>query len=265
MHWLKANFTDGVNMAFGQTLVSRCLSWGVAPGYGGGGLRPKMPGCAHALRRSCDLRIATNDTTNSIMTDAPPPPTFVSGKVLVLATFAVGIAMSVTAWFYNYTQSDQAAEFWRGAAPAIVRGEKVTLFELGEPGGDGPHDRRVIREFDLTGKQGLVHLRHAITYDANFDWDSRRQEPVGAGGAWPYAFEFAAEAEGGQPATVWFSRKFDAMARAIATDAEWEFDILPCPRLAPVIPGYLERVGVKLASDEPQQDADAPAADSAPR
>jgi hypothetical protein len=199
------------------------------------------------------------------MTDAPAPPTFVSGKLLVIATFAVGIAMSVTAWLYNYSQSDQAAEFWRSVAPAIVRGEKVTLFELGEPGGDGPHGRRVIREFDLTGKQGLVHLRHALTYDANFDWNARRKEPVLAGEAWPYAFEFAADAEGGQPATVWFSRKFDAMAREIETDAGWKLDILPCPRLGPVIPGYLERVGVKLGDDESQQGADATAADGEPR
>ena len=133
------------------------------------------------------------------MTERPLTSKLVSGKLLVLATFAIGFALAAGAWWYNYQQSYRTAEFWRGAAALLVGGNEVTLFELGHSGdsgnsGDsGPAGRKVVRKFVLTDKPGLVHLRHSLTYDGNFSWDHRRTEQFGGGDDWPRNPEFSAD------------------------------------------------------------------------
>ncbi len=204
------------------------------------------------------------------MTGSPPPSKLVSGKLLVLATFVIGIALAGGAWWYNYQQSYRTAEFWRGAAALLVSGNEVALFELGDridsgsvdtgidassnSGDSGPAARTVVRKFLLTDKPGLVHLRHSLTYDGNFSWDKRRKEQFGGGDDWPRNSKFGADdwpyalqfKRGDEELVVWFKRSFDEVGRVYDSDAGPEIDVLPCPHLGPVILDYLSQVGVIL-------------------
>lgn len=182
----------------------------------------------------------------------------VSGKILVLSTFAIGFVMASGAWWYNYQQSYRTADFWRGggAAALIVGGPEVTLLELGDASAEGPLGRKVIRQFDLTAKPGLAHLRHALTYDANFEWNQRRNDRFGTSDDWPHKIRFAKDdwpyalkfARGDRDVLVLFSRTFEELGREIDSDAGPKVEVLPCPRLGPVIIKYLGEVGVKLAA-----------------
>jgi hypothetical protein len=195
------------------------------------------------------------------MTESPPPSKLVSGKLLVFATFAIGIALAGGAWWYNYQQSYRTAEFWRGAAALLVSGNEITLFELGNSvnsensdSDSGPAGRAVVRKFVLTDRPGLVHLRHSLTYDGNFSWDQRRKEPFGGGDEWPHNPKFGADdwpyalqfKRGDEELVVWFTRSIDELGRVYDSDAGPEVDVLPCPHLGPVILDYLSKVGVNL-------------------
>ncbi len=171
----------------------------------------------------------------------------------MLSTFAIGFAMAGGAWWYNYQQSRLAAEFWgRQNASLLVGNSEVTLLELGEPDAAGVAKRETVREIDLTDKKGLVHLRHSLTYDANFVWEKRRHEPLGDGDAWTYAMRFS---RGNAKLEVLFASDFQQLGRVVdASAAEPTVDVLRCPRLGPVLLAYLAEVGVEFA-DSP---ADAP-------
>jgi hypothetical protein len=172
----------------------------------------------------------------------------VSGKILVFSTFAIGLAMAAGAWWYNYQQSYRTAEFWGRDAGLLVGASEVALLEFGDAQAEGSPARQVVREVKLTDKPGLVHLRYALVYDADFAWDERRQQTLDAGD-WPYALRFT---KGDRQALVLFSRAFDRLGR-MTTDAaggEGEIEVLPCPRLGPAVVEYLGKVGVKLG-DQP--------------
>jgi hypothetical protein len=176
----------------------------------------------------------------------------IPGKILVLATFGIGVAMAAGAWWYNYQQSYRAAEFW-GARDAaqLVGNSQLKILSLmdravAEPskGDSAPQviaGRNAVEEADLTGKPGLVHLRHALTYDANFAWDQRRAPPDRTAD-WAFAFQFAKDEA--TPLVVVFTRDFEQLGRV---DADGHVvDTLPCPKLGPVIREYLGKLGVKL-------------------
>jgi hypothetical protein len=188
----------------------------------------------------------------------------VSGKILVLTTFAIGFAMAGGAWWYNFQQSRLTAAFWGPQnAVLIVGSDKVELLEVGEPfdpaeepepetgagaaadsddAGDSPADetrellagRRVLRTVDITTKPGVIHLRHALTYDDNFTWGEEQNEPLVGDSDWKYALRFT---KGEQATIVLFTANFTRLGHL--DEAKREVAILPCPRLGPVFVTYL--------------------------
>jgi hypothetical protein len=131
----------------------------------------------------------------------------------------------------------------------IVRGPEVTFYELGEFAADGFDERiagRLIeREVDLSGKPGLIHLRHVFTQDSNFDWDGRTREPVGAASDWAYAVRFG---EGDLETVVLFRRDFERIGKLDGA----EVDTLPAPRIAKSVMQYLRDVGALKPDAKPQ-------------
>jgi hypothetical protein len=168
----------------------------------------------------------------------------ISGRVIILATFGLAVAMSGGAWWYHYTQVRHAAAFWGSPdARLLVRGPEVTFFELGdlsdEPVGKDAQSiagRSVISTSDLSGKQGLVHLRHALYQDSNFQWESRRREPIDAADDWVYAVRFA---DGHEAMTALFPRDFSRVGRV----SGGELDVLPSPRMSDSVRRYLTDIG----------------------
>ena len=169
----------------------------------------------------------------------------VSGRLLVLVTFAISVAMAGGAWWYNYQQSRRAAEFWGAEGGLLVASEKLTLVELGEPtdARRAIAGRAVVRETELAHKPGLVHLRHALAYDANFQWSERRSEPL-AQSSWAYALRFAADE---RQLLILFSRDFTRLGNV---EPEGVVQVLPCPALGPVVLEYLGKIGVELPKPE---------------
>jgi hypothetical protein len=189
----------------------------------------------------------------------------VSGKILVLTTFAIGLAMAGGAWWYNFQQSRLTAAFWGPQnAVLIVGSDKAELLELDEPfdpaeepesetAADAPADnsedeaddsademkellagRKVLRTVDFTTKPGAVHLRHALTYDDNFTWGEEQSEPLVGDSDWKYALRFT---KGEQATFVLFTANFTRLGRL--DEAKREVAVLPCPRLGPVFVTYL--------------------------
>jgi hypothetical protein len=168
----------------------------------------------------------------------------VSGRLLVLATFAIGIAMAAGAWWYNYRQSYRAAEFWGARDAALIVGsDRVELLRISflptDPADQTSALHRVESTVDLTGKPGLVHLRHALTYDANYDWDHRGQEQVGHRD-WGFAVRFS---QNGTSLNVLFAPDFTALGRLDKVSGLIE--VLPCPRLGPAMLDYLKQPDVR--------------------
>jgi hypothetical protein len=168
----------------------------------------------------------------------------VSGRVIILAAFGLAIAMSGGAWWYHYTQVRQAAAFWGSpGGRLLVRGPEVTFYELGDVAeeADGKvaetmAGRPVVSSSDLSGKPGLVHLRHALYQDSSFQWEGRRREAVDAADDWVYAVRFA---EGPEEMTAVFTRDFSRVGRVTGD----EVDVLPSPRISDSVRRYLTDIG----------------------
>jgi hypothetical protein len=172
----------------------------------------------------------------------------VAGKSIVLGTFAVGFLMAGGAWWYHYAESRRAAKFWGADGAALLVGSaQVTLVELGAPSDEGVAGRAAKQEFDLTEKKGLVHLRHALTYDANFEWEARGRQSLAEGAGWTFAMRFTKD---GRELVVLFTRDFTRLGRVLDADGVAEVDVLPCPRLGPVIVKYMGEVGVPVVDGE---------------
>lgn len=167
------------------------------------------------------------------------------GRTIVLGLFGVGLAMAFGGWWFRYQASRRAAAFWGAPGARLVVGESnVELLVLGEPApaaesGQAVAGRPVTDAFDLTERRGLVHLRYALTQDANFSWDELQREPDSGGPEWRYALRFAL---GDERLVVLFSEDFGQLGKV---DGE-QVDVLPCPLLGPVIERYLRDVGAPL-------------------
>ncbi len=184
----------------------------------------------------------------------------ISGRVIILAAFGLAIAMSGGAWWYHYTQVRQAAAFWGSpGGRLLVRGPEVTFYELGDGTVEETEEeqesiagRTVASSIDLSGRQGLVHLRHALYQDSNFQWEGRRREPFDAADDWAYAVRFA---DGGEVMTAIFPRDFSRVGRV---DGE-ELDVLPSPRISTSVRRYLTDIGAVKGGEpgaKPQAAAD---------
>jgi hypothetical protein len=178
----------------------------------------------------------------------------ISGKFLVLATLGVAALLTAFALRHHYRASHRAAQFWgRSDARLLVGAPVVRAFELRDPpapdGGSGvsstgeqgpPPDARIGgraigASSDLSQAKGLVHLRHAFTQDAHFQWDAQRREPVEVG-AWKLALEFADPAAGTR-LLVLLTEPADVLGRLDADGRQ--VDVLPCPLLAEPVGRYL--------------------------
>jgi hypothetical protein len=166
----------------------------------------------------------------------------ISGRIIILTAFAVALALSGGAWWYQYESSNRAAAYWGPTgARLLVKAPRVEFLELGQPGeaakGASLAGRPVVAEHDLSDKQGLVHLRFVFTQDAYYLWDGRRHEPVNDGQRWAYALRFA---EGDQTLEVLLASNFKQIGRLEGDHV----DALPSPRIAASVMKYLTDVGV---------------------
>ncbi|RIK70701.1 MAG: hypothetical protein DCC67_20640 [Planctomycetota bacterium] len=172
----------------------------------------------------------------------------VSGKLVILITLGVALAMSGGAWWYRFEASRRAADFWGPeAARLLVDSDRVELVVLAESPAEDATDAvaglPVAARHDLTGRRGLTHLRHALTQDAHFDWSGRRTTTLAANGPWKYALRFSG---GDATLVVLLPDGMHELGRLApgAGGAEALVHVLPCPRLAGPLRRYFTDEGL---------------------
>lgn len=168
------------------------------------------------------------------------------GRTLVLGIFGVALVMAVGGWWFRYEASRHAAAFWGAEGARVLSGESaVELLVLGDSDEQAADQsiagRPVSDKFDLSEKRGLIHLRYALTQDADFDWDEVKSTPAPAGPEWRYAMRFSLDDD---RLDVLFTEDFAKLGKL--TDDGEQIDVLPCPRLAPSIEHYLSDVGAPI-------------------
>jgi hypothetical protein len=132
-----------------------------------------------------------------------------SGTKLVATILLLALGLGVISWWYRYESAHRATNFWGPAAAAIIsEPERIDWFVVadGEPGG---------RQYqDVTGAAGMVHLRHSLVSDRNYQWG---QPIVGEDVNWRWGLRFADEF--GQ---VWvlFDETFRAVGRQLEEGGE---------------------------------------------
>jgi hypothetical protein len=117
----------------------------------------------------------------------------------------------------------------------------VTFFELGEDKNSTGviiARRSVAKVHDLSESRGLIHLRHALYYDANLNWAAERHEALDASNDWRYALEFR-EGEGAG-LIVLFPQDFSRVGKVIGNG----IDVVPSPRIAESVQQYLTDIDV---------------------
>jgi hypothetical protein len=173
-----------------------------------------------------------------------------SGRTIVIGIFVLAFVMAGGAWWHRWNESRHAAAFWgKEGVPLVTSGKEVTFYALGRPGDDGETidaipDRPVRQEFDLSDKRGLVHLRYALTQDANFQWDKLRAAPRDDSNDWAYAIDFS---DGQRSLIIVLDRSLELLGLLRA--GSHNTNVVPCPRLAPAIQRYLTEIGAPLAPD----------------
>lgn len=173
----------------------------------------------------------------------------VSGRLTILSAVALAVAMAGGAWWYHYQASHRAAEFWGGpAAKLLVSAPYVEFLTLANPVGSGQSGpllagRTVATTHDLSSAPGLVHLRHALTQTANYEWDRRATASAATDSeSWAYALRFG---DGEDELIVLLNSSMNMLGKLVETGAgEPRIEALLCPRLAGPVRRYLVDVGV---------------------
>ncbi len=118
-----------------------------------------------------------------------------SGKRLILGVLVIGLAAAAASWWFRYSATHRAAQFWGPQAATLIR--------------DAPHvtlrsDSTDDDALDISAAPGLTHLRTALLEDGSYDWTATTAPDTD----WSNSFVFAA-ADGAEPrAVVLFSPDF---------------------------------------------------------
>ena len=118
-----------------------------------------------------------------------------SGTKLVLGVASLAIALGCVAWWYRFDSAHRATEFWGPkAAQLIVESEQIEMLTLGdrleseaEPSQNSLAGQSIVSREDVSQVRGMVHLRHALTSDSNYVWNSAAAESIN----WAWALRYA--------------------------------------------------------------------------
>lgn len=131
------------------------------------------------------------------------------GAWAIALMFGVGLSLAGGSVLYHANQGRKCLEFWGSRDGELIRHapgvEAWTLTDMVDASEsstaqevvsiDGA-ERRVARKLDISTARGLVHARHALILDANYDWgrESDANSPIPAT-AWTHAIRFQRETE----------------------------------------------------------------------
>ena len=100
------------------------------------------------------------------------------GKLAILSMFALGCLLGGFAVWHHYRQGRRVLAAWGPDVATLVRhASRVEVWRLGPSGGRdaprlqvGDQPRDVLERVEISRLPGLVHARHALIIDRNYDW-----------------------------------------------------------------------------------------------
>jgi hypothetical protein len=121
----------------------------------------------------------------------------VSGKLITIGIFGVGLVAAVAAFFVQYNSRRQVREFWGPETAVLInRAPKVELLRL-KSGLEDLEDGELLtidgvayqitERKDISKARGFVHVRDALIRDTGFEWDKDRGD---CQADWQFAFQF---------------------------------------------------------------------------
>jgi len=140
-----------------------------------------------------------------------------SGKLLIVAMVAAGILAACASWWFRFSATHQAAQFWGNDAATLIRdADEVEVLSLKLA--VDPNTEGVVAvagaAWQITGSQdvshapGLTHLRHALLEDRSFRWPVR---DVPAGKEWSHGLRFRSGPN--TPLTILFDSDFAMLTK----------------------------------------------------
>jgi len=142
------------------------------------------------------------------------------GKAVIVGIFVVALLMSGYAWWHQFQQSRRCRDFFGTRAVQLIRlAPKVELLRLEQksalssdsqpPEGIlriGNDTVLISRHVEITGTAGLLHARHALLQDMNYQWDTSRSDCTSQ---WSFALRFS---QNGEDVTLAFDTECNRVA-----------------------------------------------------
>lgn len=128
------------------------------------------------------------------------------GKAVIAGIFLLALVLSGYAWWHQYQQGRRCREFLGNTAVKLIRlAPRVELLRL-EPFsadlGDSAQPAGILRiggatvlisqQAEITSVPGLLHARHALLQDLNYQWDA---PPRDCASQWTFALRFEQDGE----------------------------------------------------------------------
>lgn len=137
------------------------------------------------------------------------------GKAVIVGIFLLAVVLSGYAWWHQFQQGPRCREFLGTEAVQLIRlAPRVDLLRLAETPADGGDSRPpegilrigettllVTDRVDITKVPGLLHARHALLQDVNYQWDA---PATGCVSQWSFALRFS---QGGQDVMIAFDTR----------------------------------------------------------
>ena len=128
------------------------------------------------------------------------------GKAVIVGIFAVALLLSSYAWWHQFQQGRRCRELFGTKAVQLIRlAPQVELLRLEQKSALASHlnppegtlriagDTVLISQHvEITGTSGLLHARHALLQDINYQWDASRSDCTSH---WSFALRFSQNGE----------------------------------------------------------------------
>jgi hypothetical protein len=128
------------------------------------------------------------------------------GKAVIVGIFVVALLLSSYAWWHQFHQGRRCREFFGTKAVQLIRlAPEVELLRLEKKSATasdsspplgilriGSDTVLISRHVDITETPGLLHARHALLQDLNYQWDTTHADCVSQ---WSFALRFVEDRE----------------------------------------------------------------------
>ena len=129
------------------------------------------------------------------MSTSTTPTNEKSGKRLILGVLVIGLAAAAASWWFRYSATHRAAQFWGPQAVELIRDAPLVTLRSDDPTIEGNNPADLPR--DISSAPGLTHLRAELLQDHSYDWSAKGP----ADSNWSSSLVFE-ETEGAEPRVV---------------------------------------------------------------